>query len=115
MTDHDDLYRKALITARSPFRRDPDKLADQILTRTDLSRDDLAHILTRALLALVAPDRVANLDELRDEMVEAMNDAEHGNCGTDHEECSGGEYSTYVDDVLMPVVREHAVKAEVAA
>lgn len=114
--DYDDLYRKSLATAGSAFGpKDPDVLAAQILARTDLSRDDLAHILTRALLALVAPDRFANLDNLRDELIEAMNDVAHENCGDEGETCDGGDYTKYVDAVLMPVVREHAVKAEVAA
>lgn len=116
MTDYHDLYRKSLTTAGNAFGpKDPDKLAAQILTRTDLSRDDLAHILTRALLALVTPDRVANLDDLRDELVEAMNDVAHENCGEDGAPCPNEDYGKYVDDVLMPVLREHAAKVEVAS
>lgn len=117
MTDYDELYRKALITARSPFNRDPDVLADQILTRTELSRDDFAHILTRALLALVEPGHVGQLDDLRDELAEVMYDNAHESCD-DEEGCTGGGlayYREFVDGVLMPVVRGHAVKAEVAA
>lgn len=73
----------------------------------------LADALALAMTRLAEPARLGDFRTLRDELAEAVFDAAHEGCGDGG--CSGGGlkwWQEYVDNVLMPVLRRHAVPPE---
>lgn len=114
--DYDDLLRRGIATAKSgPDVYSASQLGAKLATRLD--HDTCAQVLARALLALAEPGRVGSLDEVRDQIAEALCDNAHEHC--DHETgCTGGGgawWNKYVDDLIMPVLREYTVPAEAAS
>ncbi len=110
-TDYEDLLRRGQITARSRgLFYDADTFAAQLLELPGWDRQRFAGVLSRALLRLVEPARLADTTNLEGDLAEAMFDHEHENCGSDDQGCTGGgrpAYDEYVTNVLMPVLREH--------
>lgn len=105
--DAPDLLSRALKTAIHT----PERLTEGL---NRLERDQLIAVLALAAQRLVEPGRVGPLDGLAGELADAMFDDAHENCDSDG--CTGGGkpyYDEFVEQVLMPIVRRHAVPQEV--
>jgi hypothetical protein len=90
---------------------DPSRLKDGL---NRLERDQLIDVLDLAVRQLVEPARIGQLDDLAGELADVMFDAAHEHCDSDG--CTGGGrpyYDEFVKELLMPVVRRHAVPQEV--
>ncbi len=111
----DELLRRGIVSVTNGYGL-PDmeqRIIDHLVDNYDV--DALAAALAKAFTELANPARVGRLDDLTDDLAEAMFDDAHEGC-YDEEGCTGGGakyYADYVDAVLLPVLRRYAVPVEV--
>ncbi len=110
----EELLARGINTARALADLDAEPKLTWYLT-AEADHATAARVAAMAMVELARPGRIGPLDEVRDALAEALFDNAHEHCD-DESGCAGGGlpyWREFVDSVLMPALREHAVPSAV--